>query len=84
MATTTAHGNPHVADEGLSISGDARPRPGETPPAESGVSDLDGPEREALSRGWGALPISLIMAVVVLFVAGLLGWALQMIIWPSS
>lgn len=83
MATAT-HSNPHVADEGLSISGDAQPRPGQTPPAESGISDLEGPEREALSRGWAALPITLIMVVVALFVAGLLGWAVQMIFWPSG
>ncbi|SEG53592.1 hypothetical protein SAMN05216223_10671 [Actinacidiphila yanglinensis] len=72
--------NPHLADEGLSVPEDAIQRPGQMPPAESGVSDLDGPEREPLSRGWAAAPITLIMIVVALFVAGFLGWAIELMV----
>jgi len=78
MATSHQHDNPHLADEGLSVPEDAVQEPGQTPPAESGVSDLDGPERKPLSRGWGAAPLVLIMIVVALFVAGLLGWAIEL------
>ncbi|MEE4545134.1 DUF6480 family protein [Streptomyces sp. V4-01] len=62
----------HVAEEGLSVPEDAVQGPGQTPPAESGVSDLDGPERQALRRGWGPVPITLIMCVVALVVAGMI------------
>jgi hypothetical protein len=70
------HLNPHVSDDGLSVPEDAIQRPGQTPPAESGVSALDGPEREPLSRGWGAAPITVIMIVVAIFLAGMLGRAI--------
>lgn len=80
MATTHPHRNPHLADEGLSVPEDAVQEPGQTPPAESGVSDLDGPEREPLSRGWGAAPVTIIMIVVAVFVAGLLGRAVELML----
>ncbi|WP_329140269.1 DUF6480 family protein [Streptomyces sp. NBC_01476] len=70
--------NPHLTDEGLSVPEDALQRPGQTPPAESGVSGLDGPEREPLSQGWAAAPIIVIMIVVALVVAGLLGMAIEL------
>lgn len=70
--------NPHLPDEGLEIPGDAHQQPGQTPPAESGVSCLDVPERKALSRGWGKMPIIIIMIVVALFVVGMLGRAIEL------
>jgi Family of unknown function (DUF6480) len=70
----------HVADEGLSVPEDALQQPGATPPAESGVSGLDAPERERLRHGWGPAPIVVIMIVVALVVAGLLGQAIVLMI----
>jgi hypothetical protein len=73
--------NPHLADEGLSVPEDALQRPGQTPPAESGVSGLDAPEREPLShRGWGPAPITIIMIIVGLFAAGALGQAIELML----
>jgi hypothetical protein len=72
--------NPHLSDEGLSVPEDALQRPGQTPPAESGVSSLDAPEREALSRGWGPAPITVIMIVAALIFAGLLGLAIGILV----
>lgn len=70
--------NPHLPDEGLSVPEGTEQEPDKTPPAESGVSCLDSPEREALSRGWGRMPIIIIMVVVGLFVAGMLGRAIEL------
>ena len=67
--------NPHLPDEGMGVPEDAEQEPGQTPPAESGVSCLDAPEREALSHGWGPVPVVLIMIVVAVFLAGLIGRA---------
>jgi hypothetical protein len=72
VQTHAAPGTRHVAEEGLSVPEDSVQLPGQTPPAESGVSDLDGPERKPLSRGWGPVPIALIMFVVALVVAGMI------------
>ncbi|MFC4031582.1 DUF6480 family protein [Streptomyces polygonati] len=72
--------NPHLSDEGLSVPEDALQRPGQTPPAESGVSGLDAPERKALSRGWGPAPVTVIMIVVAVFLAGLLGRAIELMV----
>lgn len=78
MSIHTGTVNPHLPDEGLSVPEDALQQPGQTPPAESGVSCLDAPERESLRRGWGTMPIVLIMIVVALFVAGTLGRAIEL------
>jgi hypothetical protein len=72
--------NPHLPDEGLGVPEDAVQPAGHTPPAESGVSSLDGPEREPLSRGWAAAPIVIIMIFVALFVAGTLGMAIELLL----
>ncbi|MEU3461900.1 DUF6480 family protein [Streptomyces sp. NPDC006733] len=72
--------NPHLPDEGLGVPEDAQQQPGQTPPAESGVSCLDGPEHEPLSRGWGRMPIIIIMVVVALFVLGTLGRAIELML----
>jgi hypothetical protein len=72
--------NPHLPDEGLGVPEDAAQRAGQMPPAESGLSCLDGPEREPLSRGWGAAPLIIIMIVVALFVAGTLGRAIELMV----
>jgi Family of unknown function (DUF6480) len=69
----TGHEVSHLPDEGLGVPGDARQRAGQTPPAESGVSDLDAPEREPLSRGWGPAPLVLIMVFTALVVVGMVG-----------
>ncbi|SDM68549.1 DUF6480 family protein [Actinacidiphila guanduensis] len=80
MATTHPAANPHLADEGLSVPEDAVQRAGQTPPAESGVSDLGGPERGPLSRGWAAAPLTVILFFAALFAAGLLGYAIELMV----
>lgn len=72
--------NPHLPDEGLSVPEDAVQLAGHAPPAESGVSSLDGPEREPLSRGWAAAPVIGIMLVVAVFAAGALGMAIELML----
>ncbi|MEV1081462.1 DUF6480 family protein [Streptomyces sp. NPDC050211] len=57
--------------EGLAVPEDTSMAPGATPPAESGVSGLGAPEREALKKGWAVAPLILIWIVVALFVIGL-------------
>lgn len=71
-------GNPHLPDEGLGVPEDAAQGDGHAPPAESGVSSLDAPEREALRHGWAWWPVALIAVVVALFVAGALGEAVEL------
>lgn len=75
-----AEGWSHLPDEGLEIPGDAAQLPGRTPPAESGVTALDAPEREALRVGWGWVPIALIMLVVAVFLAGAIGMAVEILL----
>jgi hypothetical protein len=70
--------NPHLPDEGLSVPEDAMPPAGHAPPAESGVSSLGVPEREALRHGWAGWPVALIAVVVALFAAGALGQAVEL------
>ncbi|MFF1298327.1 MULTISPECIES: DUF6480 family protein [unclassified Streptomyces] len=38
--------------------------PGETPPAEGGTHGISHPEPPELRKGWGAMPLTLIMVVV--------------------
>lgn len=76
----TAAGRSHLPDEGLEVPGDAAQPPGRTPPAESGVSALDAPEREALSRGWAWAPVVMIMLVVAVFLAGAIGMAVEVLL----
>ncbi|MFJ4516813.1 DUF6480 family protein [Streptomyces sp. NPDC088816] len=66
------HGRPV---EGLAVPEDTAMAPGATPPAESGVSGLGAPEREALSKGWAAAPLTVIWIVVALVAIGLLAMA---------
>lgn len=61
--------------EGLAVPEDTRMAPGATPPAESGVSGLGAPEREALRRGWAITPLTLIWTVVLLIAVGLVAMA---------
>jgi Family of unknown function (DUF6480) len=75
----TEHDVPHVPDEGLAVPGQAGQRAGETPPAESGVSDLGAPERKALSRGWGPLPLVVIMVFVALVVIGMVAQVVSLL-----
>lgn len=52
--------------------------PGETPPAESGTtSGISYPQPE-LRRGWGAMPIALIMVVVAMVAIGLIAMAVAL------
>ncbi|WP_327287130.1 DUF6480 family protein [Streptomyces sp. NBC_01198] len=72
--------NPHLPDEGLSVPEDTVQGAGQTSPAESGISSLDGPERLPLSRGWATAPIIGIMFVVGIFAAGALGMAIELML----
>ncbi|MET9830742.1 DUF6480 family protein [Streptomyces sp. NPDC006385] len=54
--------------------------PGETPPAEAGgTSAISHPQHE-LRRGWGPMPLVLIMAVVALVAIGLIAMAVALIV----
>ncbi|MFE0256188.1 DUF6480 family protein [Streptomyces sp. NPDC059010] len=48
--------------------------PGETPPAEGGTFGTH-PDPPELSKGWGAMPLTVIMVLVVLVVVGLIAMA---------
>ncbi|MFF0223821.1 DUF6480 family protein [Streptomyces sp. NPDC004629] len=61
--------------EGIAVPEDTAMAPGATPPAESGVSGLAAPEREALSRGWSLAPLTVIWIVVLLVAIGLVAMA---------
>ncbi|MFF6995290.1 DUF6480 family protein [Streptomyces sp. NPDC008313] len=55
--------------------------PGETPPGESSMSGA-GP-RDTISnppKGWAKAPLALIIAVAVLIAAGLLGYAIMLML----
>jgi len=50
--------------------------PGETPPAEDGISGtLPRDIRYNRSRGWAKVPLTLILLLVLLFAAGFIGYA---------
>ncbi len=53
--------------------------PGETPPAESSMPQAAVRERGATQRGWAKAPLALILALVVLFAAFFLVYALVLI-----
>lgn len=72
--------NPHLPDEGLGVPEDSVQLAGHTSPADSGVSSLDAPEREALSHGWAATPIIVIAVFVAIFAAGALGMAIELMV----
>ncbi|MCX4406955.1 DUF6480 family protein [Streptomyces sp. NPDC059837] len=52
--------------------------PGETPPAEGGTYGISYPQPE-LRKGWGAMPLVLIMGVVALIAIGLIGMLVALI-----
>ncbi|MDI3406916.1 DUF6480 family protein [Streptomyces cavernicola] len=53
--------------------------PGETPPGEAGTSaGISYPQPE-LRRGWGPLPIVLIIVVTLLFAVGLIAMAVSLL-----
>ncbi|UUU25806.1 DUF6480 family protein [Streptomyces sp. DSM 40750] len=54
--------------------------PGETPPAEGGTYGISHPEPPELRKGWGPMPLTLIMVVVALIAIGLLGMAVVLIV----
>ncbi|MEF9905227.1 DUF6480 family protein [Streptomyces sp. P9-A2] len=54
--------------------------PGETPPAEGGTYGISHPEPPELRRGWGAMPLVLIMAVVALVVVGLIAMVVTLVV----
>ncbi|MCX2924075.1 DUF6480 family protein [Streptomyces sp. NEAU-W12] len=53
--------------------------PGETPPAEGGTYGISHPEPPELRKGWGPVPLVLIMAVVALVAIGLIGMLVTLI-----
>jgi len=74
------HERQHQPEEGLNLPQDRSGLPsGATPPAESSISDLGAPEREALRKGWAAMPLTIIFIVVALVVVGLIGMAVILI-----
>ncbi|WP_327730838.1 DUF6480 family protein [Streptomyces sp. NBC_00487] len=54
--------------------------PGETPPAEGGTYGISHPEPPELRKGWGPMPLVLIMAVVALIAIGLIGMAVSLML----
>ncbi|MFD3621255.1 DUF6480 family protein [Streptomyces sp. NPDC058676] len=52
--------------------------PGETPPAEGGTYGISHPVPE-LRKGWGAMPLTLIMVVVALIAIGLIAMVVTLI-----
>ncbi|WP_371573649.1 DUF6480 family protein [Streptomyces sp. NBC_01314] len=54
--------------------------PGETPPGEGGTSGISHPEPPELRKGWGPMPIVLIMIVAALIAIGLIGMAVTLIV----
>lgn len=52
--------------------------PGETPPAEGGTHGISHPEPPELRKGWGPMPLVLIMAIVVLVAIGLIAMAVAL------
>lgn len=50
--------------------------PGETPPSEGGTYGISHPEPPELRKGWGAMPLALIMVLVLLVVIGLIAMAM--------
>ncbi|WP_406209064.1 MULTISPECIES: DUF6480 family protein [unclassified Streptomyces] len=53
--------------------------PGETPPAEDDTTSAISYPQSELRRGWGPMPIVLIMLVVVLVAIGLIAMAVDLI-----
>ncbi|MFD9085625.1 DUF6480 family protein [Streptomyces prasinus] len=53
--------------------------PGETPPAEGGTYGISHPEPPELRKGWGPMPLVLIMAVVALVVVGLIAMVVTLV-----
>lgn len=54
--------------------------PGETPPAEGGTYGISHPEPPELRKGWGPMPLALIMVVVALIAIGLIGMAVALMV----
>jgi hypothetical protein len=52
--------------------------PGETPPAEGGPSGISHPEPPELRKGWGPMPLVLILLLVALVAVGLIGMAVAL------
>ncbi|MEU9371838.1 DUF6480 family protein [Streptomyces avermitilis] len=53
--------------------------PGETPPAEGGISGISHPVPPELRKGWAAMPLVLIMVVVALVAIGLIAMVVALI-----
>lgn len=64
-----------MPDEGLEVPEDYIMPPGASTPSESTFSELSGPEREALRRGWGPGPL-VAWGLIALLILGLAAWAI--------
>lgn len=53
--------------------------PGETPPGEAGSTSAISHPQPELRKGWGAMPLILIMAVVALVAIGLIAMVVALI-----
>ncbi|WP_406355178.1 DUF6480 family protein [Streptomyces sp. NBC_01635] len=74
---TTPDPDPRQTPEAAPRSGVS---PGETPPAEGGTYGISYPEPPELRKGWGAVPLVLIMAVVALVVIGLVAMVVTLVV----
>ncbi|WP_329469419.1 DUF1616 domain-containing protein [Streptomyces sp. NBC_01723] len=54
--------------------------PGETPPAESSMPEAGPQELHNPAKGWAKGPLTVILVVVALIAAGLLGYALVLML----
>lgn len=53
--------------------------PGETPPAETGISGISHPEPPELrGKGWGAMPLAVIALIVALVAVGLIAMVVEL------
>ncbi|MFC9953558.1 DUF6480 family protein, partial [Streptomyces prasinus] len=69
---------PRARPPGGPARGGAAP-PAPPPPAEGGTYGISHPEPPELRKGWGPMPLVLIMAVVALVVVGLIAMVVTLV-----